>query len=419
MNADSFKQSDLPKGDLDAELDLLLSEAKWPEADAETLMRLSALTTTAMQESGENLATTVKPLIEVKSQQPKRWLVICVSIAGMILAFLAGRWTTPSDRQNDIVAKPQELNPTKVTETTLLPEQMAPSGDTEDKKSVTPFMSDTSKEALANNQSGKLTPSADPVSAKHKRLSQRDKMKQQLDSVLACLEEGQKAETCCQTLLPRKAQFEYLLKEIVRTATGQRQTAAIAAMGFIGSDGTVPLLLEIAEKPDLRTNAVQSVKRVSSEQMLAALVVRGGDVATRKELLIELAHRKTPQAAFIWLHLVRTPDCRDLCLQVVDELSPELVDLLFAELDAPVIDDRIAAIQSLGRRVDEPTFRRTELLCQNFPHRWEPVAILMWNGSETAMGFLARLKKNPERYAVIQTAVIQLKTATGAGSGSQ
>ena len=419
MNADSFKQSDLPEGDLDAELDLLLSEAQWPEADAETLMRLSVLTTTALQESGEDLAMTVKPLIAIKSDLQNPWVVIAVSIAAIVLAFFAGRWTTQSDRQNEIVAKPQELNPSKVIETTLLPDQMAPSGDTEGKKSVTPLMGDTSKESLANNQSGKLTPSADPVSAKRKRLSQRDKMKQQLDSVLACLEEGQKAETCCQTLLPRKAQFEYLLKEIVRTATGQRQTAAIAAMGFVGSDGTVPLLLEIAEKPDLRTSAVQSVKRASSEQMLAALVVQGGDVATRKELLIELAHRKTPQAAFIWLHLVRTPDCRDLCLQVVDELSPELVDLLFAELDAPVIDDRLAAIQSLGRRSDESTFKRTELLCQNFPHRWEPVAIMMWNGSETAMDFLTRLQRNPERYAVIQTAAIQLKTTTGAGSGSR
>ena len=419
MNADSFEQTDLPDGELDAELDLLLSEAKWPEADAETLMRFSALTTTALQESGEDLATTNRPFTEVKSRQPKRWMVIALSIAGMVLAFLAGRWTTQSDRQNDIVAKPQELNPSKVTVTTAVPEQMAPSGDTENKKSVTSFMVDTPKGSLASNQDGKLTPTADPVSAKRKRLSQRDKMKQQLDSVLACLEEGQKAEACCQTLLPRKAQFEYLLAEIVRTATGQRQTAAIAAMGCVGSDGTVPLLLEIAEKPDLRTTAVQSVKRASSEQMLAALVVQGGDVSTRKELLIELAHRKTPQAAFIWMHLVRTPDCRDFCLQVVDELSPELVDLLFAELDAPVIDDRLAAIQSLGRRGDESTFKRTELLCQNFPHRWEPVAILMWNGSETAMGFLARLQKNPERYAVIQTAAIQLKTATGAGSGSR
>jgi hypothetical protein len=83
MNADSFKQPDLPDGDLDAELDLLLSEAKWPEADAETLMRLSALTTTALQASGEDLATTVKPLIAIKSHQQKRWMVIAVSIAGM------------------------------------------------------------------------------------------------------------------------------------------------------------------------------------------------------------------------------------------------------------------------------------------------------------------------------------------------
>ena len=37
MNADSFKQADRPDGDLDVELDLLLSEAKWPDADTETL----------------------------------------------------------------------------------------------------------------------------------------------------------------------------------------------------------------------------------------------------------------------------------------------------------------------------------------------------------------------------------------------
>ena len=43
----------------------------------------------------------------------------------------------------------------------------------------------------------------------------------------------------------------------------------------------------------------------------------------------------------------------------------------------------------------------------------------MWNGSETAMGYLARLQKNPERYAVIQTAAIQLKTATEVGLGSR
>lgn len=419
MNANSYESSDLPDARLEAELDLLLSKAKWPEADDEMLARLGAMTLTALQETEVVPTKLVKPPIEWKSLQQKRWIAMAVSMTGMILAFLAGRWTTLSEQKNGIVVKPHELSPSKVVETSALPEQMAPSVDTEEKKSVGPFMSDTPKESLVSNQSGKLTPSADPVSAKRKRLSQRDKMKQQLDSVLACLEEGQKAETCCQTLLPRKAQFEYLLAEIVRTATGQRQTAAIAAMGFVGSDGTVPLLLKFAEKPDLRTTAVQSVKRASSEQMLAALVVQGGDAATRKELLIELAHRKTPQAALIWLHLVRTPDCRDLCLLVVDELSPELVDLLFAELDAPVIDDRLAAIQSLGRRGDESTFRRTELLCQNFPHRWEPVAILLWNGSEAAMRLLARLQKNPERYAVIQTAVIQLETATGAGSGSR
>lgn len=419
MNSDSYERSDLPDSDPVAELDLFLSEAKWPEAGDETLARLGAVTSAALKEPGKNLKAPIKPQKELITRLPGRWTVVAVAIAGMILAFLAGRWTTSLERQSGIVVKQQDLNPAKVVEPTPLPERMGQSGNVVEKNPVVPFMGDTQKDSLADNQTGKLAPSADPVSAKRKRLSQRDKMKQQLDSVLACLEEGQKAEACCRTLLPRKAEFEYLLAEIVRTATGQRQTAAIAAMGFVGSDSTVPLLLKISEKPDLRTNARQSAKQASSEQMLAALTLQGGDALIRKELLIELAHRKSPQAASIWLHLVRTFECRDLCLQVVDELSPELVDLLFVELDAPVIDDRLAAIQSLGRRVDEATFRRTEYLCQRFPHRWEPVAILMWNGSEPAMGVLARLQKNPERYAVIQTAAVQLEAASAASSRSR
>lgn len=417
MNKDSSSQSEFPDNDPDADLDQLLSEAKWPEADDEVLARLTAVTVNALQDPVEAPVAMVSPLVDVKSHQQKRWMVVAVSIAGMVLAFQVGRWTTPSGRQDDVVVKKQDLDSPKVIETTPLPEQMSPSDHAGEKKSVVPFMNDTSKESLAVNQPGTLTPSADPVGAKRKRLSQRDKMKQQLDSVLACLEEGQNADACCQPLLQHRAQFEYLLTEIIRTATGQRQTAAIAAMGLVGSDGSVPVLLKAAEKPDLRTTAVQSAKRASSEQMLAALVLQGGDSPIRMEFLIELAHRKSPQAVSIWLHLVRTAVCRELCLQVVDELSPELVDLLFAELDAPLIDDRLAAIQSLGRRVDEATFRRTELLCQNFPHRWEPVAILMWSGSEPAMRLLASLQKNPERYAVIQTAAVQLDAAKGAGSG--
>lgn len=416
MTGDSCQRNGFPAADFESELDLLLSEAKWPEADDETLSRLEAVTASALKERGEILTTPVKPPMELRSRAQARWMVVAVAIAGMGLAFLAGRWTAHLERQSEIALKQLDLNPAMVVEPNAAPEPMGGTGTAEEKRPSVPFTSDTQKKSLADNQPKTQAPSADPVSAKRKRLSQRDRMMEQLDSVLACLEEGQQAEACCRPLLPRRAGFEYLLAEIVRTATGQRQTAAIAAMGVVGSDGTVPLLLKLSERPDLRATALQSVQRASSEQMLAALILQGADALIRKELLTELAHRKSPQAASIWLHLVRTFECRDLCLQVVDELSPELVDLLFAELDAPVIDDRLAAIQSLGSRVDQATFRRTEVLCQNFPHRWEPVAILMWNGSERAMGVLAGLQRNPERYAVIQTAAVQLEAATGGRS---
>lgn len=408
-----------PSACSDSVLDQLLSEAKWPEPDTEAISRLESIVTTALAESMQNVAPAELKRAGLRRRTGLRSLTLATALAaGLLFAFLAGRWTSPDVvdgvAATKIVEQPSDSGQTPPNAVETSPTQPAATNDPSPSNSMAAVDLQNPKHPTESNPSETLVPKADPLTEKRRRLTQRERMQQQLDAVLLCLEEdGRVDASCCESLMPRRAEFAFLLGEMIRNTTGQRQTAAVTALGFIGTDGSVPMLLQSSATGDLRTAAIEAAKRCSSEQMLAALVLQKGDQSLRAEFLVELAHRTTPQAATAWLHLMRSPESRELCLQTVDELSPALIDVLFAELDAPLIDDRMAAILSLGRRADEPTLKRVTRLCQQYHWRWEPVAILMWNGSESAMKTLTDLQKIAERYAVLQTASVQLESFGG------
>lgn len=427
MTSDSFNDPSDPESTQDSDLNQLLSEARWPEPDAQTLGRLQSVVDSVLADSGDS-GVDEKKRFAMLAPSPSRGggrlripaLATAVAIA-LLIAFLAGRWTSQDRRGSIAGALPtdQKSNvPNSPGSVEALPESPVPDLPAAMISNVAAADSPEPKESLSSVESKTLQPQPDPLSEKRRRLTQRETMQLQLESVLACLEAGEKVDaSCCQTLMPRRAEFEYLLAEMIRNTTGQRQLAAVTALGFVGTDGSVPGLLQSASSESLRSAALEAVKRCSSEKMLAALVLQSGNTIVAEEYVKELAHRSTPQAAFPWLHLVRRPESRELCLRNADDLSPALVNMLFSELDAPVIDDRMAAIVSLGRRADEPTLKRATELCWQYPLRWEPAAILIWNGSQAAMKTLTVLQQTPERYAALQTASIQLKAFIGQPSG--
>ena len=406
----------------DPVFDQLLSEAQWPEPEPAAIGRLQSFITTALADSQGN-AASVEPLSSSSRHFTRlRSLTLATALAAALLvAFLAGRWTSPDTADGVAATKnadePSDSGQTRPKGVGAALAQPAPANRSSDAGNMASTDVPDANNPTVSESQEKLQPKPDPLNEKRRRLTQRERMQQQLESVLACLEEEREVDaSCCQSLMPRRAEFEFLLGEMIRSATGQRQTAAVTALGFVGTDGSVPILLQSDLKGDLRNAAIEAAKRCSSEQMLAGLVMQKGDPLLRKEFLTELAHRTTPQAALAWLHLIRTVETREPALQVVDELSPALIERLFTELDAPLIDDRLAAILSLGRRADEQTLKRTTRLCQQYPGRWEPVAILMWNGSEPAVKTLMNLQKDVERYAVLQTATVQLESFVGASS---
>ena len=348
-------------------------------------------------------------------------LAVC-ALAVVVLAFLAGRWTSP-DIQNEVVTTNGAIDssdpevPEPVLPGTSDPERKPldlPSKNADRSEMMADSTAKSSEVLAPETMPDMIQPQPDKLNAKRYRLTQRERMLFQLDSVLTCLADNKSVDAaCCQTLLPRRAEFEYMLGEVIRTATGQRQMAAVTAIGFIGTDGSVPTLLKTSKQESLKDKAIAAARRCSSEQMLAGVVLQPSDESLKKEFLTELAQRKPRNAVLAWLHLMRSPETRDLCLQVIDEVSPALIDAMFTELDAPLLDDRIAAILTRGRRTDKPTQNRIMQLAQQFPNRWEPVAILMWNGSEPAIKTLTQLQRNPERFAVLQTAAIQLEASVG------
>ena len=420
----------------DSILDQLLAEAEWPEAGDVVISRIQDVISNAIQEpsteyltantAAESAAAFFKDSQNnqvsraMGSRPSQRYFFVASVIAAIVLAFLAGRWSTP-DLPDDVAAitasrrNDQQIKtpPSQTPESPLsLP---ASSGvDAESSGMVAGNTASPVNSPVSSSEVDALQPRPDASLARNRRLTQRERMQLQLNSVLECLGNGADLDaSCCKSLLPRRAEFEYMLGEVIRNATGQRQMAAVTAIGFVGTDGSVPTLLRTTKSEDLRSKAIEAVKRCSSEQMLAGLVLQQGDESLRREFLTELAHRQTPKAALAWLHLVRSKETAELCLQLADELSPAMVDAMFADLDAPLLDDRMAAILSLGRRTDQITQERTLRLVQQFPNRWEPVAIMMWNGSETAVKTLTQLQRNTERFAVLQTAAIQLEATVG------
>lgn len=441
--------ADGPEG----ELDQLLKLAVWPEPGPETIARLESTVRSAMNEAQESAelpstvtfsrsATSVRNPGTRGAQQSagSSFVTVTVIAASMLAAFWCGRWTGVRQRPH----QPGISLPTAATDdrdrdsgglasaasngdSTL----MKPADDvtSRSKLAMAPLdgtsqpqvsadvatMSPTPKTPVPEiGGHGAATPVADPLMSRRSRLSEREQLQRKLDSVLTCLEKEQSAgAVCCRELLPNRAQFEFLLAEVMQNATGQRRLAAVTAMGFVGTDRSVPMLVQSATAAELRTASIAAVKRCASENMLAGLILQGGDRQVMAELAKELAGRTSRQAATVWLHLVRTPASRDLCLELTDELSEPIVSQLFQDLDAPLMDDRLAAILTLGRRSDQATLERVLGLCRQFPSRWEPVAILMWNGSETSLKSLAVIQRNPERFAVLESAAIQLKSFVG------
>lgn len=419
------------------QLDDLLSLASWPAVSQQSVDRLKAVCVSVSDtETDVNTRPMSVPVREtMRSRSAGMRLSIRVGsiLTLLVMAFVSGNWFAQWRLSDNRESAGQAT--VEISKTTEQPHD--PSAPVEGPETVVPkvvpgpeLVRQPQKEAVVESTEPKsMVPVPDSIpeplpvddGLRTKREEQQLKYRAQLQSVLECLavqNEKQSDEDqwkCIQPLMARRAEFEYLLWEVVETSTGQQKMAALTAIGFVGSQRSVPRLMSTTADKSLRVVAIESLKRCADEATLVGFVLQQQDADLSREFARVLASRRNDAALQAWLHLVREPAARASCLRAADELSPELVERLFLLLDAPLVADRMVAVVSLGSRTDQATRTRLIRLMNQYTYRWEPIAALMWNGSPDAMRSLQQRQSDVEHFAVMQTASIQLAAFVGSG----
>jgi hypothetical protein len=431
--ADDPAGGNLPAEVSDEVLDAMLNRAQWPQVSATVIERLQSVFDAAVDDSvPQPLVTSVRPVNEIISSRNVRLQYIAAMVL-MLMAFLAGRWSVEQfgSRQTEGAASNPSLaeltldgvSPGQISTTesvvqnsvdAALRSVVAVENGGDSSSSGMPESGMSSGVSVTELPMPVMDEMPDDASRKRRRPN-RVSYREQLDAVLTCLAEQEAADVgCVQPLLLRRSEFEYLLWEVIQNSTGQKQLTALTAMGFVGSRRSVPLLMKTSASNDqaLRAAAIAALKRCADEQTLAGFVLQQQRPELAFEFAAELANRRSEMALQTWFQLVQNPASRMTCLRVSDDLNPELVEMLFAALDASLVADRVSAAISLGSRTDKQTQQRLRGLVQQFPLRWEPVAALIWNGSSEAMQLLSQLQQDQQRFAVLQTAAVQLSAYT-------
>jgi hypothetical protein len=419
-----MSNDDLPTGSVpDDQLDRLLRAAEWPEVEAEVIARLEntwkgAVAEAAPVRHGPRQTVKLAPVIaagENAEHGRLRWIHMAGLAALVTVAFLAGRWTRSDSNENTSVVEndvpvtdndrvaSNDQNTAAAADVPPVPDGQ-PVADGE-----VPMVAD-----VGTVESDQLKPVPEDSRMRRRTLSKTVLLQQKVDSVLACIERTPGANvTCVEPLMKWRRESEFLLWQIVQNTTGQRRLAAITAIGFVGSDRSVPGLVSGLKTKDLRDASLNAILQCADENSLAVFVRQRQDRGLAEEFVRALIKRPAARSQSVYLKLMTAAESRDICLTVVDELSSEAMNLTFAALDSNVISERIAAAITLGARKDDATLNRIVGLIRQYPTRWEPVAALMWNGSQQGIRFLNQMQRNPESFAVLQTASVQLKSFIG------
>ncbi len=94
-----------------------------------------------------------------------------------------------------------------------------------------------------------------------------------------------------QSLVPDRTECERCLLERFHSLGAQQQSAAIEVLGCIGSEASVPLLLQLTGRPRSHVQAVRSLLKIADTATLARLALKECDPDLREEITAALRTR--------------------------------------------------------------------------------------------------------------------------------
>lgn len=198
------------------------------------------------------------------------------------------------------------------------------------------------------------------------------------------------------------------------------RTAALAALGVLGNEAQVPVLLKaVVAGGDQAPGAREALKRLKGGSVNAALIncAKGGDAAQRAEAILALSARQAAEGVGVFLDAMEAPEnnVRQNAVVALRQLAgmEQYGDLLARMLDARN-DEARRAIQSVlvavSRRSDQPAQCAKQLMdawkkAPAGPARMSVLEVICWLGLPDTLPAVQEGLKAPDadtRKAVVQ-----------------
>jgi HEAT repeat protein len=201
---------------------------------------------------------------------------------------------------------------------------------------------------------------------------------------------------------------QHLLDDL-KHRSGAEELAAVRLLGVAGTEASLPTLLELYADEDKRTVAAASIAGILSPAQLTTRIADEADPARQRCLLGVLVTHPDPRALSTYLSFVANAATSDNALDALDDVADPPVDALFAHLDVPRTDRRLAAARALGRINGPAVSERLAKMVERGVHRREALAALMSSSGDEASRFLAGFRRIPSLVSVIRSIELQLR----------
>lgn len=192
---------------------------------------------------------------------------------------------------------------------------------------------------------------------------------------------------------------------IARAGPADRSAAAVKVLVEVGTERSLPILLEAMGEASLRGVVEAGVARLADPQSLARLARAEKDPSTRRRWIAALLERDPVVALPPFMWFVSDDADRELreeALAVIRGMSHPPVEALTAMLDDRSMDRRFAAACVLGRVADRATLEGVIGLLDRPDRRREALLVLIHSSDPMAKRVVALASRDARLAGIVR-----------------
>jgi len=186
--------------------------------------------------------------------------------------------------------------------------------------------------------------------------------------------------------------------------------AAIELVGYVGTAGSVPLLLELSRQPEAHAAAVRALGRLADSETLGRLAAEEPNADLQQELLAALVSRQDARSVAVYLALAAQPQTQQAALAALGRVDRPPVERLFQFLASPKREQRTAAAVALSKLDDPEVAKRLIRMVVHEGNRQEPLLALVASRQRDASSFVSLARRDPLLIGSVRSIEYRLRT---------